>query len=144
MLHLDNSTNTINIMETVGVIFVLVALGLLVLQILMIAKFFQIASDVNAIKSWLTEQPKTKQTSIPQNMDAVHAGSTVVEESTMNSENECGYIQAGETITFNDGLSGKIQKRFGEWWIYTDRGNQSFADKETAIQRHKDLLEQKK
>lgn len=131
-------------MEAVGVIFILIALGLLVLQILMIAKFFQIASDVNAIKSWLTEQPKTKQTNIPQNMDAVHAGNTV-EESTMNSENECGYIQERETITFNDGLSGRIQKRFGEWWIYTDRGNQSFADKEMAIRRlHKDLIEQQK
>lgn len=131
-------------MEAVGVIFVLFALGLLVLQILMIIKFFQIAADVNTIKSWLTEQSKTKQTNISQNMDAVPIESTV-EGSTTKIGNECGYAQEGETIIFNDGLSGKIQKRFGEWWIYTNRGNQSFADKETAIQRlHKDLIEQQK
>ncbi|WP_304709073.1 hypothetical protein [uncultured Rikenella sp.] len=129
-------------MEAVGVVFVLVALGLLVLQILMIAKFFQIAADISAIKNWLMGQGSAKEiiVNVPQNPEPHEQ---TLPETTPSNETEPWYRQEGETIIFNDGLSGKLQKRFGEWWIYTDRGNQSFTDKEMAIRRlHKDLSEQ--
>lgn len=94
-------------METVGVIFVLVALGLLVLQILMIAKFFQIAADVRGMKDLLAEHYK-KESETSQKEDSIVGTQPSYAEITIPS-----YQVDGECVTFEDGLRGNVLEKFG-------------------------------
>lgn len=117
-------------MESIGVFFILLSLSLLILQIVMIIKFFQIADDMKAVR-----------TIIEQNLNkSVQNENAEIVPTAKVSVGDLQYTEDGNIITFSNGLSGEVKKKFGEWCISTSNGNQSFDDKKVAIkQLFKDL-----
>ena len=71
----------------------IIAIGIVILQIIMIAKFFQIAADVRDIK----------------NIQSRRMTENTTKTGNISIDSNPNYSLNGEDVTFRDGLTGKIK-----------------------------------
>ncbi|WP_298061394.1 hypothetical protein [uncultured Rikenella sp.] len=109
-------------MEAVGVIFILIALGLLVLQILMIVKFFQIAADVRGVKNLLAEQFKKEP--LPETSPETRSEGVLPPYSEISTP---PYQVEGDNVVFEDGVYGTIMEKFGAFSFEGLQGKRIFC-----------------
>lgn len=110
-------------MEAVGVIFILIALGLLVLQILMIVKFFQIAVDMHSMKDLLVEHFRKGLSS--ETSPEINTAVRILPPYT--NITIPSYQIDGERVNFEDGMSGNIMEKFGAFSFEDMQGKRIFC-----------------
>lgn len=105
----------------------IIAIGIVILQIIMIAKFFQIAADVRDIKN-IQSRRMTENTTKTDNISI---------------DSNPNYSLNGEDVTFRDGLTGKIKiyPGYSECSIITEDGYELlYNNREYAITALHDYL----
>ena len=122
-------------------ILTLIAVGFVVIQIIIIVKFFQIAADTRAIRDQYADLLKllgerfAPETGISKKTDIKPSERPVMPKYTEGANNQ---------IVFEDGLSGTITVAFGSFGFKNQAGKlQYFSNKEEAIaELYMDLVAQ--
>ena len=110
-----------------ALLVLIIAIGIVILQIIMIAKFFQIAADVRDIK----------------NIQSRRMTENTTKTGNISIDSNPNYSLNGEDVTFRDGLTGKIKiyPGYSECSIITEDGYELlYNNREYAITALHDYL----
>lgn len=113
-------------METLLLLGGLAGIIQLVIIIVLIVKFFQLTTDISAIRSLLNKQFNNQQTRI----------NNIGTQETKLSNDTPSFFMDGNDITFADGKKGRIRTypRNKECSIYDEKGKEViYNDKDSAI-----------
>lgn len=101
---------------------IIVSLGALVLSIIIIIKFFQIATDLRGVKNLLAEQFKKEP--LPETSPETRSEGALPPYSEISTPS---YQIEGDNVVFEDGVRGNIMEKFGAFSFEGMQGKRIFC-----------------